>query len=57
LTSASAFSSAACAWLTLACAFTTAARAAATAARLARLFWTALSSSCLLTDPRSARGV
>src|ERR1043166_5091927 len=33
------------------------ARAAATDAMLARLFWTALSSSCWLTDPRWASGV
>ena len=37
---------------TLARAFWSAARAAATAARFARLFCTALSSSCWLTDPR-----
>ena len=56
-TSARAFSSAACAWVTLARVLRRAARAAATAARLARLPCTALSSSCWLTDPRSASGV
>src|SRR5262249_34656399 len=56
-TSACAFWREARAFVTLACEFCTEARAAATDAMFARLFWTALSSSCWLTDPRWASGV